>query len=65
MGFLVMFGILDELGGMLGMSIVALVTALFAIDLFRWVTGKRVLLFRVGRIIYGDSKRRRATMQHA
>lgn len=63
MGFLVVFGSLQELSGSLGMSIVALVTALFAIDLFRWTSGKRVFVFHVARFIYGDSRRRRKSMQ--
>ena len=57
-GFLVIFGSLQELSGSLGMSVVALVTALFAVDLFRWASGRRVLVFHVARYIYGDSRRR-------
>ncbi len=65
LGFLVLIGVLVEFGGMLGMSVVALVTALFAIDLFRWASGKRVFVFRIGKIVYGDSRRRRRSMQLA
>ena len=63
MSFLVLFGFLDEINGMIGMSVVAAVIAVSEIDLFRWANDKKPLVFRVGRMIYGDSKRRQRSMQ--
>lgn len=54
LSFLVVIGVLVELGGSTGMSVVAFVTALFVVDLTRWSRGKKVLVFRVGRFLYGD-----------
>lgn len=55
LSFLVLFGFLTELGGMLGMSVVAFVLALFTIDLARWSRGKQVFVFRVHRLLHGPS----------
>lgn len=46
LGFFVPLGIILELNGMLGMSLVALVTAMFIVDLTRWSRGKRSIMFR-------------------
>ena len=56
MGFFVFLGTILVLGGGLDMLIPVVGTVLFAIDFTRWSRGKRVLFFRVGRIIYGDSR---------
>lgn len=55
LSFLVLFGFLTELGGMLGMSVVAFVLALFTIDLARWSKGKKVLVFRVYKLLHGPA----------
>lgn len=55
LSFLVLFGFLTELGGMLGMSVVAFVLALFTIDLARWSKGKKVLVFRVHKLLHGPA----------
>jgi len=39
----VFFGIIDEVNGYVGISVVALFTALFIVDLARWSKGKRPL----------------------
>lgn len=53
LAFFVVLGLSLELGGILGMSVVALVTALFIVDLNRWARGKKVLVFKVWRILHG------------
>ena len=55
LSFLVLFGFLTELGGMLGMSVVAFLLALFTIDLARWSKGKKVFLFRVYKLLHGPA----------
>ena len=52
LGLWVPFGIVLEINGMPGMSVTALVTALFIVDFTRWSRGKRVFIFRVGRFLY-------------
>lgn len=54
--FFIFLGALLALGGWLDMIIPVIGTSLFVIDLTRWSRGKRPLIFRVGRLIYGDSK---------
>lgn len=54
LAFFVLLGVALELGGTIGMSIVALVTALFIVDLNRWARGKKVLVFRVWGILHGS-----------
>jgi hypothetical protein len=54
--FFIFLGTILVFGGWLDMLIPVVGTALFAIDFTRWSRGKRVLFFRVGRIIYGDSR---------
>ncbi len=39
----VFFGVVNEFNGYVGMSVVALFTALFIVDLIRWSKGKRPL----------------------
>jgi hypothetical protein len=51
--FFVPFGILNELNGYPGMSVVAVATALFVMDLMRWSEGKRVRVYRVGSLLCG------------
>ncbi len=53
LAFFVVLGAFLELGGILGMLIVAFVTALFMVDLNRWARGRRVLVFRVWKILHG------------
>ena len=52
LAFLVVLGIGLELNGILGMSAVAVMTALFILDLNRWARGKKVLIFRVWGILH-------------
>jgi hypothetical protein len=54
--FFIFLGTILVLGGGFDMLISVVGTVLFAIDFTRWSRGKRVLFFRVGRIIYGDSR---------
>jgi len=54
LAFFVLLGVTLELSGIIGMSVVALVTALFIVDLNRWARGKKVLVFRVWRILHGN-----------
>lgn len=56
--FFVLFGGALLLSGWIDMIIPVVGTILFTIDLTRWSRGKRVLFFRVGKIIYGGSKAR-------
>ncbi len=56
--FFVLFGGVLLLGGWIDMIIPVVGAILFTIDLTRWSRGKRVLFFKVGGIIYGDSKNR-------
>lgn len=51
--FFVPFGIINEFSGYPGMSVVAVATAIFIMDLMRWSEGKRVLVYRVGSLLYG------------
>lgn len=53
LGFFVILGVGLELTGILGMGAVAFVTSLFIIDLNRWARGKRVLVFRMGKLLHG------------
>jgi hypothetical protein len=53
LAFFVLLGVALELSHIIGMSVVAFVTALFIVDLNRWASGKRVMVFRVWRILHG------------
>ena len=55
LAFFIVLGVGLELRGIIGMSVVALVTALFIVDLNRWARGKRVLVFHVWGILHGRS----------
>jgi hypothetical protein len=55
LSFFVVLGLLLEMGGILGMSAVAVVTALLTIDFVRWSKGKKVLIFRVRRLMHGPT----------
>ncbi|MFH1580314.1 MAG: hypothetical protein ABIE25_09205 [Thermoplasmatota archaeon] len=54
--FFIFLGAILTLGGWLDMIIPVFATSLFVIDLTRWSRGKRPMIFRVGRLIFGDSK---------
>jgi len=54
--FFIFLGTVVALGGAIDMFISATLVTLFAIDLTRWSRGKNVIFFRVGRLIYGDTK---------
>lgn len=56
LGFFVFLGTAVALSGVIDMFISAALASMFAIDLTRWSMGKKVLFFRVGHLIYGDSK---------
>ncbi len=55
LSFFVFLGVILELGGVLGMSAVASVTVLLTIDFVRWSEGKKVLIFRVHRLLHGPA----------
>ncbi len=55
LSFFVFLGVILELGGVFGMSAVAGTTALLAIDFIRWSEGKKVLVFRVHRLLHGPA----------
>jgi hypothetical protein len=55
LSFFVALGLLLEMGGIPGMSVVAVVTALLTIDFVRWSKGKKVLIFRVHGLIHGPA----------
>jgi hypothetical protein len=63
--FFIFLGAILTLGGWLDMLIPVIGTSLFVIDLTRWSRGKRPLVFRVGRLIYGDSKAKTAITPYA
>jgi hypothetical protein len=46
-------GIVNELNGLRGMSVVGVLLGLFIVDFMRWSEGTRVRVFKVGRILYG------------
>lgn len=48
LGFMVLIGALLGLAGAVDMGVVAILTALFIVDLTRWSRGKRVLVYRLG-----------------
>ncbi len=51
--FFVILGIALELfGGIIGMAVVAFFTTLFIVDLNRWAVGKKVIVFKVSRILH-------------
>ena len=56
--FFIFLGLVVALGGVVDMYISVVLTTLFVLDLTRWSKGKKVLVFRVGRFIYGDAKPR-------
>jgi len=56
--FFIFLGIVVALGGVIDMFISAALATMLAIDLTRWSKGKKVLFFRVGRFIYGDSRQK-------
>jgi len=60
LAFFVILGVFLEIGGIIGMSVVAIVTALFIIDLNRWARGKRVFVFKVWRLLHGGPSHRPA-----
>lgn len=53
LSFFVALGLILEMGGIVGMSAVAVVTLLLSIDFVRWSKGKKVLIFRVHRFLHG------------
>lgn len=53
LAFFVVLGLFLELGGILGMSVVAIVTAVFIVDLNRWARGRKVIVFRVWKLLHG------------
>jgi len=55
LSFFVLLGLLLEMGGIPGMSVVAVLTALLTLDFVRWSNGKRVLVFRVHRLLHGHA----------
>jgi len=63
LAFFVVLGVALELNGILGMSVVALLTALFIIDLNRWARGKKVLVFRVWKLLHGAPKQGTAPLR--
>ncbi len=60
--FFVLFGSVLLVSGWIDMLLPVVGTILFTIDLTRWSRGRRVLFFKVGRLIYGDSRRRGASV---
>lgn len=62
LGFFVVLGTAVALGGIIDMFISVALASSFAIDLTRWSKGKKVIFFRVGRLIYGDSQPRPAPL---
>jgi len=55
LSFFVMLGVILEFNGILGMSVVAVLTALMAVDFVRWSKGKKVFVFRVHKLLHGPS----------
>jgi len=53
MFFLVLFGVALQFSGIFGMGILAFIEALILVDLNLWARGKKVLVFRVGRLLHG------------
>ncbi len=53
LAFFVILGVALQLNGIFGMGIVAALTALFIVDLNRWVRGKKVLVFHVWSLLHG------------
>ncbi len=53
LSFFILLDVLLQLGGVLGMGVVALVTALAVMDLNRWARDRRVLVFRVHKLLHG------------
>jgi len=60
LAFFIVLGVALEITGVVGMSCVAFMTALFIVDLNRWARGKRVLVFRIWSVLHGGTTSRPA-----